>query len=195
MDGGVPEGNHEGEGRPDDAMRNAERAMEEHEAELFDTLKDLLDSRIPPGATVEEAMAAMERALKDDPEVRALATRLALTIDLSGGRYLQSLSEPWRSEEEDEDTVYTLRDGPDRHLVSEEIRLMKLLSCAVEERLPADASAAERQAMAERLSIEDPNFARTASRLHEISESHDGALLPGLVRLAKEEQEEEEEEE
>jgi hypothetical protein len=58
-----------------------------------------------------------------------------------------------------EHTVFTLRSRSKRKdLLADEIRLIGLLSDTIEERVPADASEADRRAMAERLATRRPGL-------------------------------------
>ncbi len=152
-------------------MRAAERAIEEHEEELLNELFAQMERGISEGATVAEAVAEMRKAVFEDPETRELAERVWTLMFFGDGEYLRSKLLPAPGfEPPDVETKYTLRGGPDRHLLSEEIKLLKRISDAVHERLPADLPEDEKLAQAQELVSEDPELSAIMDRLEELAE-------------------------
>jgi hypothetical protein len=172
-------------------MRDAQRALDEHEADLFDQLLARVQQGVAADATIGEALREMERAALEDPEARQLLERLRVMMHF-GGRALFPPEAPTTDPDADldVDVMYTLRGGPGQPLVKEELELILRLSEAVAERLPPVLTANEKRALATELVREDPELSALAARLEELSESHSGAVLGGLARLAEQEAEE-----
>ncbi len=80
-------------------------------------------------------------------------------------------------------------------MVREEIDILQILSEAVEERTPPDASGEEKRALAEELFREDAELGRLWERLQELVRSNDESIVLALESLERDEEEEEEEEE
>jgi hypothetical protein len=74
-------------------------------------------------------------------------------------------------------------------LVKEEIDILLILSEAVEERAPSDASEEEKQALAEELFREDAELGRLWERLQELVRSNDESVVLALEPLEREEEE------
>jgi hypothetical protein len=89
----------------------------------------------------------------------------------------------------DPEAKYTARRGPRFELVKEEIDILLILSEAVEERTPSDASGEEKQALAEELFREDAELGRLWERLHELIRSNDESIVLALEPLEREEEE------
>lgn len=88
MDGGVPEGPH---GRRDGLIANAQRAMEDHEVELYARLLDLTRDHIPEAGSDDERREAMRKAIEADPEALRLYARLHLIDEFGGAGYLRRI--------------------------------------------------------------------------------------------------------
>jgi hypothetical protein len=71
---------------PADPLQGAERAFEEHEAEMVEELIALAERGLPENATVGEAVIEMRRAMREDPEAQELVHRLVAMILFDGGR-------------------------------------------------------------------------------------------------------------
>jgi uncharacterized protein with PIN domain len=67
-------------------LQGAERAFEEHEAEMVEELIALAERGLPENATVGEAVIEMRRAMREDPEAQELVHRLVAMILFDGGR-------------------------------------------------------------------------------------------------------------
>jgi hypothetical protein len=172
-------------------MSAAKRAIEEHEADLFDQLMARVQQGIAAGATVGEAVEEMERATIEDPEARQLVERLLVMMRFGGGACLPPDAPTTHPDADpDVDVKYRLRGGPGQPLVKEELELIGRLTDAVDERLPADIAGAERRALAVELLREDPELAAVVARLEKLSKSHSGAVLWGLAWLGEKEAEE-----
>lgn len=82
MDPGVPRDPE----TPADPLQGAERAFEEHEAEMVEELIALAERGLPENATVGEAVIEMRRAMREDPEAQELVHRLVAMILFDGGQ-------------------------------------------------------------------------------------------------------------
>lgn len=71
---------------PPDPLQGAERAFEEHEAEMVEELIALAERGLPENATVGEAVVEMQRAMREDPEAQELIHRLVAMILFDGGQ-------------------------------------------------------------------------------------------------------------
>jgi hypothetical protein len=187
----VPEKNpqkHSG-GEP---LEEAERAFEEHEAELLERFLAKAERRIPAHATVAEAMAEIQRAIFEDSETRELGFRISM-LAMGGGTYLQSKMGPAAgAEPRNTETRYELADRPDRDLMRAEIKLLKRLSDEVNDRLPEKISEPERRSLTQEMLSSDPGLAALLEQLRELGESREGTpLWEGLAQLSEEEAEEE----
>ena len=96
VDSGVPEEDRE-DGQLPDPLQHAERAFEEHEADLIEQLTTLAQRGIPKDATVREAMIEMRRAMKDDPDAQELVERLVAIMRSGAGNVAENWVE-WRRE-------------------------------------------------------------------------------------------------
>jgi hypothetical protein len=71
---------------PDDPLRGAERQMAEHEVEMKNRLVDSVAARVSRGMTNEAAMReAVEEMIRENPELRDLAERLAVMRQFRSG--------------------------------------------------------------------------------------------------------------
>lgn len=96
MDPGVPKGGDEG-GEPADPLHHAERAFEEHEADLIEQLIAVAERGIPKDATVREAMVELQRAMEEEPDAQELVERLVAMM-LSGAGSVAKNWNAWRRE-------------------------------------------------------------------------------------------------
>lgn len=172
-------------------LSDAEREFEQHERDLWDQLMVRVQSAVPRGATVGEAMEAMERAGEEDPGIQDLVYRIMAIAHMGGGSYLRAqLDAPLPPPPVER--VYRLTEQPTKPLVQEEIRLMDQLRRAIDERIGPGPEGPERRARIRELLDEDEELAELAARLEKLSLSHDESVMLGLAKLAEEEAEEEE---
>ncbi|MGE5281510.1 MAG: hypothetical protein ACM3N0_04155 [Chloroflexota bacterium] len=87
----------------------------------------------------------------------------------------------------DPDAEYTLGPGPSSEMGREEIRLLKRIADAVDERVGVDASVPAREQAAEEIAQEDEEFAKMFERLQELSEANPSSVLEGLISVAEDE--------
>lgn len=78
-----------GDHRGDEPLAGASRSFEEHEHQLLEELYERIWRDIPPGATVGEACAEMERAVLRDDDARELLMRVQALARVNDG-YLRS---------------------------------------------------------------------------------------------------------
>lgn len=174
-------------------LGDAEREFEQHERDLWDQLMARVQGAVPMGATVGEAMKAMERAADGDPGVQELVFRIMAIARMGGGAYLRAqLEEPLPPPPVER--VYRLTEQPTKPLVQEEIRLMDRLRREIEARLGPEPEGPERRARIRDLLAEDEELAELAARLEKLSLSHDESVMFGLAKLAEEEELEDEDE-
>lgn len=173
-------------------LRDAEREFENHERELWEQLLACVQTAVPPGATVKEAIEAMRRAT-DDPGLKELISRVLSMAAMGGGSFLkEKLAAPMPPPQGE--PVYQLADQPTKSIVQEEIRLMDLLRREIDARIGTELEGKERHDRIHQLLDEDDDLAALAERLDKLSRSHDESVMLGLARLTEEEAEEEEEE-
>lgn len=169
-------------------LSNAEREFEDHERELWNELMARLGGAVPPGATLQEAVEALQSAAIEDPGLEELVFRVLSMAQIGGGAFLrQKLEEPLP--EPPGEPVYRLADQPTKALVQEEIRLLDRLHRGIEERVDAALEGDERQQRIHDLLNEDEELAALAERLDQLSRSHDESVMLGLARLTEEEEE------
>lgn len=176
-------------------LSNAEREFEDHERELWQELMARMEGSVPEGATVGEAIEAMQKAAAEDPEIRELLLRATSVATLGGGTYLRERLEGTLPLPPEGEPVYQLTDHPTKGIVQEEIRLMDRLRREIDARIDPAVKGAERRARIRELLDEDEELAALAERLDKLSQSHDESVMLGLAKLAEEEVEEEDEEE
>lgn len=82
---------------PPDPLEGAERAFEEHEAELVEELIALAERGVREDGTVGDAVIEMRRAMRDDPEAQELVHRLVAMILFGGGRVAMNWGPWWRA--------------------------------------------------------------------------------------------------
>lgn len=80
---------------PANPLQGAERAFEEHEAEMVEELIALAERGLPENATVGEAVIEMRRAMREDPEAQELVHRLVAMILFDGGQVAMNWAQ-WR---------------------------------------------------------------------------------------------------
>lgn len=175
-------------------LSNAEREFEDHERDLWQELMARMEGSVPEGATVGEAIKAMQKAAAEDPEVKELLFRAVSVATLGGGTYLRERLEGPLSPSPEGEPVYQLADQPTRPIVREEIRLMDRLRRKIDARIDPEVEGAERRARIRELLDEDEELAALAERLDKLSRSHDESVMLGLAKLAEEEAEEEDRE-
>jgi GTPase Era involved in 16S rRNA processing len=175
-------------------LSNAEREFEDHERELWQELMARMEGSVPKGATVGEAIEAMQQAAVHDPEIKELLFRAISIATLGGGTYLQEMLAGSLPPVPDDEPVYQLTDQPTKPIVQEEIRLMERLRREIDARIGTEVEGAERRARIRELLDEDEELAALAERLDKLSQSHDESVMLGLAKLAEEEAEEEEDE-
>lgn len=90
----------------------------------------------------------------------------------------------------DPDAEYRLGPGPSSEMGREEIRLLKHIADAVDERVGAEASVPVREEAAREIAREDEEFAKMFERLQELSEANPSSVLEGLISVAEDEAEE-----
>lgn len=175
-------------------LRNAEREFEDHERELWEQLLARIQGAVPPGATVREAIQAMQRATIEDPGIEELCFRVLSLAEMGGGNFLKErLDAPMPAPEGE--PVYRLADQPTKSIVQEEIRLMDRLRREIDARIGTELEGAERRERIYELLDEDEELAALAERLDKLSQSHDESVMLGLARLTEEEAAREEAEE
>ncbi len=96
MNPDVPKEGHPG-GTPSDPLQRAERAFQEHEADLLEQLSAIAQRSIPKDATVREAMIEMDRAMREEPDAQELVERLVVMMLSGAGGVAQNWVE-WRRE-------------------------------------------------------------------------------------------------
>jgi GTPase Era involved in 16S rRNA processing len=175
-------------------LSDAEREFEDHERELWRELMARMEGSVPNGATVGEAIEAMQQAAVYDPEIKELLFRAISIATLGGGTYLQEMLAGSLPPLPDNEPVYQLTDQPTKPIVQEEIRLMERLRREIDARIGTEVEGAERRARIRELLDEDEELAALAERLDKLSQSHDESVMLGLAKLAEEEAEEEEDE-
>lgn len=176
-------------------LSNVEREFEDHERELWKELMARMEGSVPEGATVGEAIEAMQRAAVEDPEIKELLFRAISVATLGGGTYLRERLEGPLALPPEGEPVYRLTDQPTKPIVQEEIRLMDRLRREIDARIGPEVEGAERRARIRELLDEDEELAALAERLDKLSQSHDESVMLGLAKLAEEEAEEEGEDE
>lgn len=173
-------------------LGDAEREFENHERELWEQLLARVQSAVPPGATVKEAIEVMRRAT-DDPGIEELISRVLSMAEMGGGTFLtEKLAAPMPPPQGE--PIYRLADQPTKSIVQEEIRLMDLLRREIDARIGTELEGEERRDRIHQLLDEDDDLAALAERLDKLSRSHDESVMLGLARLTEEEAEEEEDE-
>lgn len=78
------------------SLRGAERAFEEHEAEMVEELIAIAERGLSENATVGEAVIEMRRAMREDPKAQELVHRLVAMILFGGGRVAMNWGQWWR---------------------------------------------------------------------------------------------------
>ena len=78
------------------SLQGAERAFEEHEAEMVEVLIALAERGLSENATVGEAVIEMRRAMREDPEAQELVHRLVAMILFDGGSVAMNWGRWWR---------------------------------------------------------------------------------------------------
>jgi hypothetical protein len=156
----------DGDHRADEPLRVAGRAFEDHERELLEELMQRVWRDIPPGATVAEALAEIERAALTEDDARELLLRVQALATSNDG-YLRSHFTQPEAPAETTETQYefALRGTPQG---KEAIELMRQLQEELEERLPAGLSEAGREARIVELLREDPRLAEMGTRLDQL---------------------------
>lgn len=149
---------------PEDPLKGAGEAFEEHEKDLVDKLMARIQRDIPPGATVGEAIAEMQRAMAEDDDAKELLFRIVAVQNQNSG-YISTQFE----EASTRHVQYTSA------MSREELELMQRLGEEIEARLPPGLSEAEREARVIRLLTEDEELAEMASRLERLTE---GRMAP-----------------
>lgn len=148
-------------------LGNAARAFEEHERELFEELMTRIQRDIPEGATVEEAVAEMRRAILEDDDARELLLRSAVMQNQNHG-YIRSHFEQLSAKLADpRSRVSPAMWG--RPLSREERDLMQRLGDEIDRRLSPDLSEEERDARIVELLKEDEELAKMAARLERLA--------------------------
>lgn len=183
----------EGEQMLMNPLSNAEREFEDHERELWRELMARVEGSVPGGATVGEAIEAMQKAAAEDPEIKELLLRAISVATLGGGTYLRERLEGSLPPSLAGEPVYRLTDHPTKPIVQEEIRLMDRLRREIDARIGSEVEGAERRARIRDLLDEDEELAALAERLDKLSQSHDESVMLGLAKLAEEEEGEEDE--
>jgi hypothetical protein len=172
-------------------LTDAEQEFEDHERELWEQLLARMQGAVPAGATVREAIEAMQRATTEDPGVEELFFRVLSLAEMGGGTFLKERLDapmpPLQGE-----PVYRLADQPTKPIVQEEIRLMDRLRREIDDRIGTEIEGAERRDRIRELLDEDEELAAVAKRLDKLSRSHDESVMLGLARLTEEEAEREE---
>lgn len=167
-------------------LSDAEREFEEHERDLWAELMARMEGSVPVGATVGQAVEAMQKAAAEDPQIKDLLHRATSIATLGGGTYLRERLEgplpPPMGE-----PVYQLTDQPTKAIVQEEIRLMDRLRREIDVRIGTEVEGAERRNLIRELLDEDEELAALAERLDKLSQSHDESVMLGLAKLAEEE--------
>lgn len=176
-------------------LSNAEREFEDHERELWQELMARMEGSVPEGATVGEAVEAMQKAAREDPEIKELLLRAISVATLGGGTFLRKRLEGSLPLPPAGEPVYQLTDQPTKPIVQEEIRLMDRLRREIDARIGTEIQGAERDARIRELLDEDAELAALAERLDKLAQSHDESVMLGLAKLAEEEAELEEEDE
>lgn len=176
-------------------LSDAEREFEKHERDLWQELMARMEGSVPKGATVGEAMEAMQLAATEDPEIKELLFRAISVATLGGGTYLREKLEGPLPPPSEGEPVYQLTDQPTKPIVQEEIRLMDRLRREIDARIGTEVQGAERRTRIRELLDEDEELAALAERLDKLSQSHDESVMLGLAKLAEEEAEEEGEDE
>jgi hypothetical protein len=179
-------------------MREAERAFEEHERALYEELLTMAQRGIRPGASVEEAIAEMRRAIAEDDDLRELAARIMTLVQYREDGYIRVQIDdadfdyaefvvPDLGPAPDFEAQYRLAPRPDQDLMREEIRIIDQLARKLEECLPEGVSEEEREHLTCELLREDPELSELTERLEELSDSHENTVVDGLAKLAEEE--------
>lgn len=173
-------------------LSDAEREFEDHERELWAQLMARMEGTAASGATVLEAIEALQDAAGEDRALEELLSRVTSMAEMGGGTYLKErLDAPMPPPREE--PVYQLADQPTKSIVQEEIRLMDRLRREIDARIGADVEGAERHDRIRELLDEDEELSALAERLDKLSQSHDESVMLGLARLAEEEESREEE--
>lgn len=165
---------------PEDVLKGASEAFEEHEKDLLDEVMARVQRDIPEGATVGEAVSEMRRAAFEDDDAMELLLRMAVLQHQNRGYIRNHFEELAARQAADIGTKYTaaIRGRP---LSEEELDLMERLGEELERRLPPDLSEEERAARVPELLKEDENLARMASRLERLAAW--GGTLPSHERF------------
>lgn len=171
-------------------LSNAESEFEDHERELWNQLMARLGGVAPPGATLQEAVDALQGTAVEDPGLEELVFRVLSMAQLGCGAFLRERLEEPLPEPQGE-PVYRLADQPTKALVQEEIHLLDRIHHGIEERIDPALEGEERQQRIHDLLSEDEELAALAARLNRLSLSHDESVMLGLARLTEEEEEEE----
>lgn len=152
-----------GNQEPNDPLGNAGRAFEQHERELLETLMARAQRDIPPGATVAEAVAEMQRAVAEDDDAKELLMRVAVVQSQNGG-YIRSHFERLGAEMVGPERAYTSANRG-RPLTREELDLMKQLADEIDRRMPPEISEEEREAEVAKLLEEDERLGEMVAEL------------------------------
>jgi hypothetical protein len=161
--------------QPEDPLRAASEAFEDHEKNLFDEVMARLHRDIPEEATVAEAVEEMRRAIFEDEDARELALRMLVLKDHNRG-FIRAYADELAAGQTDEEVTYTAAIGG-RPPSKEELDLLMQLGKEIERRLPPDLPESEREARVLELLKEDEALAKLVSRLEHL-ESCGGTLLP-----------------
>lgn len=171
----------------EDPIRAAERELEGHETAVYDELLKRILGDLPPDAGPAQVIEIVRRSILEDPENRDLLMRITLMAHHGGRGTRERLQGPLDSP--NAKWAHALYDDILRR---EEIEVIGRLGELIDERLPPEAPPSERRALAERLSVENQEFALLAARLDFLSESRgERSFARALTKLSKEEELEE----
>jgi hypothetical protein len=159
---------------PEDPLKGASDAFEEHERALMEEAMARLHRDIPAGATVAEAVEEMRRAMAEDEDARELLLRMVVLQNHNHG-YIRNRFDEVAEDQEDGDVKYTAAIGG-RPISEEELDLMMQLGAELERRLPSDLPEAEREARVPELLQEDEELATLVARLKRLQAS--GPVAP-----------------
>lgn len=156
----------EGDHGADEPLVAAGQSFEDHERELLQELLERVWRGIPPGATVAEAVAEMERAALEEDDARELLLRVTELAQANDGYLRSNFMQPKAPADPTETKyVFAVRGTPQGE---EAIELMRLLQRELDDRLPAGLSEAEREARIAEPLKEDPRLGEMAKRLDQL---------------------------
>lgn len=153
---------------PEDALKGASEAFEEHEKNLLEEAMARVQRGISKGATVGEAIREMRRAMLEDDDARELLLRMAVLQNQSQG-YIRTYFEELSAKQAAGIGSKYAAVARDRPLSEEELDLMDRLGEEIDRRLPPGLSEVEREAHVVQLLKEDEGLARMASRLERLA--------------------------